>query len=60
MCSRVEGSTGTMGRMKVRRLERVVALSGSWTDGRGEVAVAMRELEADWISSRSTGEVLMR
>lgn len=63
VCSRVEGSTGSKGRIKVRRLERVVALSDSWTDGRDEVAFAVlerRELEADRISSRSTGEILVR
>ena len=49
-----------MGRINVRRLESVVALSDSLTDGRDEVAFAMCEFEADWISSRSTGEILVR
>jgi hypothetical protein len=59
VCPGVEGSTGTMGRIKVRRLERIELVSDNWTDGRGEVAFAVCEVEADWIKSRSTGETLL-
>ena len=59
MCSRVEGSTGSMGRMKVRRVARVALVSDSLTDGRDEVAFVVCEVEADWICSRRTGETLV-
>ena len=59
VCSGVEGSTGSTGRMKVRRLERMAPLSGSWADGRGEVGLGACEAEADWISSQRTGEALV-
>jgi hypothetical protein len=56
ICSIVEGRTGgiMMGRMKERRLERVVPLSDSWTDGSDGVVLAVDR--ADWMVSRSTGE----
>jgi hypothetical protein len=45
--SRVEGSTGNMGRMRVRRLESMTPLSDSWTDGRDEARFAACDVEAD-------------
>jgi hypothetical protein len=47
-----------MGKMKVRRQERVTLVSDSWIVGRvGEFAAC--EFEADSTSLRRTGEALM-
>jgi len=59
VCSIVGGRAEGMGRMKERRLERVAPLSDSWTDGGDGVVLAVCELRADWMASRSTGEALM-
>jgi len=59
VCSTVEGRKEGMGRMKERRLERMAPLSDSWTDGIDGVVLAVGELRADWMASRSTGEALM-
>jgi len=59
VCSIVEGRTEGMGRMNEKRLERMALLSDSWTDGSDGVVLAVGELGAEWMASRSTGEALI-